>query len=343
MRRRAELPPPSDPDRPPGRSRSASRGRGGARQAPGRDELRAGPLLRWIGSFTVQRALIVFFGAAVIGVAATLVTGGEPGSLLGNLIVLGAVIAALGIRRRAAYVLIPLPALTYLVLATATGVIHDNGTVTSTTQLGLDFLQWIGNGFFSLCAATILVLLIFGARLLASRQLVSGSFPMSAQRPAAGRPGRAPLSPGDRPDSRRDDHRRTSRAPWDDPDPWYDQGPSDRDHWNERDRRGARDSRGDGEDSRQGRRPDRRGGGDDWRRDDRRSGSRNVPPDRGDPPTRAMPPGRSPRPDRDSRDRRDTPGGTSRGDRESGDRRDHHGGSSRGGRDSREGYDRRDR
>lgn len=278
----------------------------------------------------------------MLGAVATLVTGSEPGSLLGNLIVLGAVITALGIRRHAVYLLIPLPALAYLVLATATGVIHDSGAVTSTTQLGLSFLQWIGNGFFSLCAATILVLLIFGARLLASRQLVSGSFPMSAQRPAAGRPNRAPLSPDDRPDSRRDDRRRTSRAPWDDPDPWYDQGPSDRDHWNGRNRRGARDNRGADDDSRQRRRPDRRGG-DDWRGDDRRSGSRNVPPDRGDPPTRAMPPGRSPRPGRDSWDRRDFRGGTSRGGRESWDRRDYRGGASRGDRSPWEGYDRHGR
>ena len=316
----------------------------------------------------VKGALVIFFGIAVLGAIATLVTGNDPGSLLGNLIVLGAVIAALSIRRRGMYLLIPLPALTYLVLAILTGAIHDNATDTSTTQLGLNFLQWIGNGFFSLCAATILVILIFGARLLASRQLVSGSFPMSEQRPPAGRAGRPALSPQGRPDApggrtdpRRDDRRRTSRAPWDDPDPWYDQGPRDRDPWTDRDppedrnNRGNRDGRGDrgsrdgrdGGDSRQAPRPDRRAGnrsGDDWVRDDRRPGPGNVPPGRGESPTRALPPGRESRPGQNSWDDRGyRGGGGSRNDRDLRDSRDSRGGTWRSGRGSWDGRDPRSR
>lgn len=107
--------------------------------------------------------------------------------MLGTLIVIGAVVAALIIERRSLYLLFPMPALSYLVLAILTGLIHDGGSGTSTTQLGLGFLQWIGNGFFAMCAATILVGVIFGARLLASRQLVSGTFPMSEQRPSTAR------------------------------------------------------------------------------------------------------------------------------------------------------------
>ncbi|HEX6451831.1 MAG TPA: DUF6542 domain-containing protein [Trebonia sp.] len=310
-----------------------------------------------IGRLPVKGALVIFFGIAVLGAIATLATNNDPGGLLGNLIVLGAVIAALGIRRQRMYVLIPLPALTYLVLAILTGAIHDNGTDTSTTQLGLNFLQWIGNGFFSLCAGTILVLLIFGARLLASRQLVSGSFPMSAQHPAAGRSARSALSsdgppdtPGGRTDPRRDDRRRTNRAPWDDPDPWYDQGPRNREPWTDRDRREDRNSRGSRDDrgSRDGwdggdSRPDRRAGnrsGDDWGRDDRRPGPRNVPPGRGEPSTRALPPGRESRPGQDSREDRDyRGGGGSRNGRDSRDSRDSRGGTSRSGRGS---WDERD-
>jgi hypothetical protein len=302
--------------------RDADRGgRGGAGPATNPDELRAGPMLRWIGRFSVKRALTVYFVIAVLGAVATLVTNKDPGGLLGNTIVVGAVIAALTIRRRALYLLIPLPALTYLVLAVLTGLVHDNAADTSTTQLALNFLQWIGNGFFSLCVGTILVLLIFGARLLASRQLVSGNFPMSAQRPATERPGRTQLSSGGRPDSRRDDRRRLSRAPWEDADPWYDQGPRDRETWNDRNRRGTRDSRNDG-DSPQARRPDGRSDN-GWRPEDRRSDSRNVPPDRGEPSTRALPPGRAPRPGRDSwDDRRYRSGGASRAGRDSWDGRD---------------------
>lgn len=155
--------------------------------------------MRWIGSFPLKRSLYIFFGASVLGAIATLVTGGEPGSLLGILIVIGAVVAALCIERRSLYLLFPMPALSYLLLAIGTGLIHDSGNGTSTTQLGLGFLQWIGNGFFAMCAATILVGVIFGARLLASRQLVSGSFPMSENRPSPAR------SNGSSPSARRDD------------------------------------------------------------------------------------------------------------------------------------------
>lgn len=311
-----------------GRGPSDRAGRAGPRRAarpdPGAGELRAGPALRWIGTFPLKLALTVFFGAAVLGALATLVTGNGPGGLLANLILLGAVVAALGIERRSLYLLVPMPALTYLVLAVVTGAIHDSGSDTSTTQFGLNFLQWIGNGFLSLFAATVLVLLVFGARLLASRQLVSGSFAMSAQnsaagRPAASRPGHAFPSPSGRPDPRRADRRRPSRPPWDDAGPWYD-APRDREQRKGRER----DSRGDRERRPRPDGPRRAGerGDDGWRLDDRRPRTRNAPPDSGEPPTLVDPPAPPPRPGRDSRDRRDPPGGTPRSGRGSWERRD---------------------
>lgn len=170
--------------------------------APTATGLRAGPLVRWIGSFSLKRSLLVFFGFAFLGAVATLIMGSDPGTLLGLLIMAGSFISALCVVRRSLYVLLPLPALSYLVLAIVVGGIHDYRTATSTTQLGLSFLQWIGGGFFTIFAATLLLLLIFGARLLAARQLVSGSFSVSAQRQAAGprparRQGRTPWDDGD--------------------------------------------------------------------------------------------------------------------------------------------------
>jgi hypothetical protein len=143
----------------------------------------------------------------------------------------GALISALCVDRRSLYVLIPLPALSYLVLAVVTGGIHDSGTATSTTQLGLSFLQWIGNGFFTIFAATLLVLLIFGARLLAGRQLVSGSFSVSAQRQAA----------GPRPSGRPRPARSQGRTPRDDGDS-FDEDPRDS---RDGDDSGGRDDRDD--------------------------------------------------------------------------------------------------
>jgi hypothetical protein len=196
----------------------------------------------------------VFFGAAVLGAILTFVMHRDPGPLLGIPILIGAVIAALGIRRAYAYLIIPMPAVTYLVLAVVTGGVHDASMETSTAALGLSFLQWIGSGFFSIFAATLLVLLIFGGRMLTSRQVVSGSFTMSSQRAASGRRGRALMTGQPAP------ARRESRAPWDDPDPWYD-----------RDSRDGRDSRG--RDPRRDRRGDSRGP---------LPSGRSLPPDRGD-------------------------------------------------------------
>jgi hypothetical protein len=189
--------------------------------------------VRWIGSFSLKRSLLLFFGFALLGALATLIMGSDPGTWLGLLIVAGSFISALCVVRRSLYVLIPLPALSYLVLAIVVGGIHDYRTATSTTQLGLSFLQWIGSGFFTIFAATLLLLLIFGARLLAARQLVSGSFSVSAQRQAAG-----PLPAG-----RPRPARRQGRTPRDDGDS-FDEDPRDsRDSRDRGDRdRGDRDA-----------------------------------------------------------------------------------------------------
>jgi hypothetical protein len=177
----------------------------------------------WVGSFPTGRALLVFFGFAVLGAVGTVATDRDPGSLLGLAIIVGSAIAALGIRRRTSYVIIPLPALTYLVLAGLTGAYHDRGIDTSKTAYGLSFLQWIGSGFSTICVATIVVLLIFGARLLISRMFVSGQFAMSERQPPASRPprGRAPRESAD-------PWHRDERGPRDEPDQWRDRRPENR-------------------------------------------------------------------------------------------------------------------
>ena len=129
--------------------------------------------------------------AALLGIVGTVVTGREPGFFLGFCTIVGSIIAAIGIRRARLYVLIPLPALLFFFGAAITGAIRDRGVDTSTTEIGVNFLQWIANVFFAMCAATILVIVIAGIRWLLSRQLVAGQFPMSGAS-AAARPRPAP-------------------------------------------------------------------------------------------------------------------------------------------------------
>jgi hypothetical protein len=191
-------------------------GRGwGPTDGPGEPAgLRRVPGLRWLGTLSAKVALYILFGAALLGVLGTLLTGSEPGKLLSYLLIIGSVVAAVGIRRRSLYLLIPLPALTFFVCAVITGAVKDSSIDTSKTELGLTFLQWIAGVFFSMCAATILVLLIGGGRWLLSRQLVAGQFGLSSSVAAAG-DGSAPR-PTQPPGQRADRDRRppADRAPW---------------------------------------------------------------------------------------------------------------------------------
>jgi hypothetical protein len=157
--------------------------------------------------------------ATLLGILGTVVTGNEPGFLLGFLIFIGSVVATLGVRRSALYVVFPLPALANFIGAVVAGAIHDRGIDTSTTELGASFLQWIANVFFAMCATTIIVLVIAGARWVLARQLVSGQFAMSAdRRPGGGGPRTASAS-GRRPDR---GQRPGARDPWAAVDPWAD-------------------------------------------------------------------------------------------------------------------------
>jgi hypothetical protein len=183
-------------------------------------------------------AVLILAGAAIVGIVGTLYKGQDPGSFLGLLVVAGAVIAALAIRQRAVYQIIPLPALTYLIAAVITGGIHDRAIDTSKAQIGINFLQWIAGGFLEMSAATILVVVIAGARWVLRRQLVSGRFPVSEQRSAPDRaPRRRPA-----PETRAD------RDNWADAEPWEGrQPPAPRrnrdqrdwsDYWDDRNPRG---------------------------------------------------------------------------------------------------------
>ena len=211
--------------------------------------------------------------ATLLGVLGTVVTGNEPGFLLGFLVFIGSVIATLGVRRSALYVVFPLPALANFIGAVAAGAIHDRGIDTSTTELGASFLQWIANVFFAMCATTIIVLVIAGARWLLARQLVSGQFAMSADRRPDGSGPRPASASGRRPDR---GQRPGDRDPWAAVDPWGDRAGTG----GQRPARDQRDSR------------------DPW-------GDRRRPADRSQPGTGPQPGGANPPGGRSQ------PGGTS--------------------------------
>ncbi len=109
--------------------------------------------------------VVIVAGGAAIGAAATIMTGSEPGLLLGLFLIAATIVAALVVALRSAYVIIPVPALAYTAAALLAGYVHDRATVdTSLTGLAVSAVQWIAAGFFVMSAATLIAILVPAAR-----------------------------------------------------------------------------------------------------------------------------------------------------------------------------------
>jgi hypothetical protein len=80
----------------------------------------------------------------------------------------GTLVAGTAVRARAAYAIIPAPALAYAVAATFAGYIHDRAADTTHAALAAHALQWIADGFAAMTAATALAALVTLARWLPS-------------------------------------------------------------------------------------------------------------------------------------------------------------------------------
>jgi hypothetical protein len=103
-------------------------------------------------------------GSAAVGAFITAAAGSEPGLVLGLFVVAGTVAAALAVKPRAVYQVIPVPALAYLAAAVLAGMIHDRANGTSSTALAVGATQWIASGFLAMSAATVLAIVLTAAR-----------------------------------------------------------------------------------------------------------------------------------------------------------------------------------
>jgi Domain of unknown function (DUF6542) len=164
---------------------TADRGRPGGGPAGGFNGPRPDGALRLLGALPTMTAAWVLIGAAVLGVAVTVIAGKEPGILLGGFVIVGSLAAVLGVRRGAIYLFFPMPALAFFVGAVAAGAIHDRQDIATTIGLSAHFPQWVAGIFWPAVVATILVLLVGGGRWLLKTPLVMSQSPQSAGRPAA--------------------------------------------------------------------------------------------------------------------------------------------------------------
>src|SRR5580704_17122032 len=142
----------------------------------------------WQGSLSGGLGICVVLGSGLIGTIATIVTRAQPGSVLGLAVLAGTVAAALTVQPRTGRMIFPVPALSYLVGALASGVVYDRSA--NKTELAVGAAQWIANGFFVMVLATLLAIALTTVRWFMWRRDQQGPVPPDWS---------APGSPGTRP------------------------------------------------------------------------------------------------------------------------------------------------
>jgi hypothetical protein len=162
--------------RPPGGGQAPQRApQGPPGYAPG-GEPRG---LRLGGSLSGGLGVAIVAASTALGASATMLTGKEPGSILGVFVIIGTLAAAVAVRPQAGWLILPVPALAYLAAAMVTGVIYDHSADVSKAALAINAAQWIANGFFAMVLATALAVVLVTARWILWRR----------SRPAAPPPG----------------------------------------------------------------------------------------------------------------------------------------------------------
>jgi hypothetical protein len=164
------------------------RGSGGPRTPRDRGALPLG------GTLSGGLGVAIVAASTALGASATMLTGREPGSILGIFVIIGTAAAAVAVRPQAGRLIIPVPALSYLIAAMVTGVIYDHSADASKTALAIDAAQWIANGFFAMAIATVLAVVVVTARwVLWRRQRPGPPAPGASDGPPANRERPQPL------------------------------------------------------------------------------------------------------------------------------------------------------
>ena len=114
-----------------------------------------------------QSRLPRWLGARPGRFGVSLVTGRGPGLLLNVFLLAGTVAAVLCVRPRAVYLVIPVPAVAYLIAAMITGLVSDRVAGSSRTAVLISAAQWVAAGFLAMTVATLLVVAVTVGYLLA--------------------------------------------------------------------------------------------------------------------------------------------------------------------------------
>jgi len=101
--------------------------------------------------------------ATAVGMIITIVAGSQPGFVLGFFLVAGTAAAALAVRPRAVYRIIPVPALAYVAASLVTVPVSGSGA-SSRTALALGVVQALASGFLAIIVATVIAIAVTVAR-----------------------------------------------------------------------------------------------------------------------------------------------------------------------------------
>lgn len=131
-----------------------------------------GPAPHWWGSRPGRAGVLLVVAGTLAGLLGTVLAGSEPGFVLGAGLIVGTLAGSAAVRPQATYLIIPVPALAYVIAATAAGLIHDHAVDTSRAALAVGLTQWVAGGFLIMIAATLLACAIAVIRWLGSRHTV---------------------------------------------------------------------------------------------------------------------------------------------------------------------------
>ena len=132
------------------------------------------PSRRW-GRLPARYGVLIITVGAGAGAFATIITADGPGTLLGVVLIAGALVGVLAVHPKAAYRLVPVPALAGFAAVLLAGAVHDRAADASRTEVALNALGWMSDGFVSITAATVVTLVVAVVRFVwhARRQRVS--------------------------------------------------------------------------------------------------------------------------------------------------------------------------
>jgi hypothetical protein len=114
-------------------------------------------------------AVLVLIAISAVGALIDGIAGGPPGIILDLSLVIGTVVAGVLIESSLVWLIIPMPALVFPIMAFAAGIVGVKKATASNTALATDVFRWVSGGFIAMAAATLLAGMVTIVRMAGRR------------------------------------------------------------------------------------------------------------------------------------------------------------------------------